>query len=60
MKKTLLKSMFVGGLLTLSMGAQAQTDVTSKYLKNADFSASTPITAEKIYGYGKDESPYSL
>ena len=60
MKKTLLKSMFVGGLLTLSMGAQAQTDVTSKYLKNADFSASTPITAEKIYGYGKDGSPYSL
>nr|MCR4603739.1 Ig-like domain-containing protein [Prevotella sp.] len=35
-------------------------DVTSEYLKNADFSESTPTEAEAIYGYGKDGSPYSL
>ncbi len=60
MRNTLLKSVLAGGLLTLSMGALAQTDVTSQHLQNADFSASTPITAEKIYGYGKDGSPYGL
>ena len=29
-------------------------------LKNADFSKSTPINAEYIYGYGKDGAPYGL
>ena len=35
-------------------------DVTSEYLKNADFAASTATDAEKIFGYGKDGQPYGL
>ncbi|MBR3067426.1 MAG: DUF4859 domain-containing protein [Prevotella sp.] len=38
----------------------APVDVTSEYLKNADFAASTPVEAEAIFGYGKDGSPYGL
>lgn len=39
----------VGG----SVAAMAQTDVTSTYLKNADFSQGTPI-GNHLCGYGKD------
>lgn len=39
---------------------EAPADVTSQYLKNADFAASTALDAEAIYGYGKDGSPYGL
>ena len=37
----------------LSLSAWAQTDVTAKYLKNADFASGTP-TAVDVLGYGKD------
>src|SRR5574344_1485138 len=41
-------------LLTLStLGAKAQTDVTSTYLKNADFEGATAIT-KGVCTYGKD------
>ncbi len=39
--------------------AKAQTDVTSTYLTNADFSASTPISSD-LKGYGKDGTPYGF
>ena len=45
---------FLGGVFS----ANAQTDVTSTYLTNADFSETTPITGTYLYGYGKDGSPY--
>ena len=35
-------------------------DVTSKYLTNADFSSTTAITGEYLYGYGKDGTPYGF
>ena len=38
----------------------AQTDVTSTYLTNADFSQSTPLTGTYLYGYGKDGLPYGF
>lgn len=38
--------------------ANAQTDVTSTYLTNADFSSTTPVTGTYLYGYGKDGTPY--
>lgn len=46
--------------LLCSAGAWAQTDVTSTYLTNADFSATTPVTGTYLYGYGKDGSPYGF
>lgn len=45
---------FLGGVFS----ANAQEDVTSTYLTNADFSETTPITGTYLYGYGKDGSPY--
>ena len=51
-------ALFVAGAFT--MNAWAQTDVTSQYLTNADFEAGTASTAEKIFGYGKDGTPYGL
>ncbi len=60
MKKSLLNSMLVAGMLAIGTSAWAQTDVTSEYLKNADFSGSTATDAEAIFGYGKDGQPYSL
>lgn len=40
--------------------AFAQTDVTSTYLTNADFSQTTALTSTYLYGYGKDGSPYGF
>ncbi len=40
--------------------AGAQTDVTSTYLKNADFSETTPVTGEFLYGYKSDGTPYGF
>ena len=37
----------------------AQTDVTSTYITNADFSSSTPISSN-LKGYGKDGTPYGF
>ncbi len=51
MKRKLLLSLAVSLLSTV--GAWAQTDVTSTYLTNADFSATTPID-NHLCGYGKD------
>ncbi len=53
MNKNLLKSMLVAAGMTASMGAWAQTDVTSQYLTNADFSQGTPITVG-VCTYAKD------
>lgn len=39
---------------------KAQTDVTSTYLTNADFSQTTALTGNYLYGYGKDGSPYGF
>ena len=50
--------MLAAGLLTITMGAWAQTDVTSEYLQNADFSASTPID-NHLCGYGKDMTTHA-
>ena len=56
MKRKLLFMMFciVGALV-----GRAQTDVTSTYLKNADFSSDTPLTSN-LKGYGKDGTPYGF
>ena len=48
-----LKLLFAGFALLGGLSANAQTDVTSTYLDNADFSESTPTTTD-IYGYGHD------
>ena len=53
MKRKLLLSLAVSLLSTV--GAWAQTDVTSTYLTNADFSVTTPID-NHLCGYGKDMS----
>lgn len=54
MKKKLL---FAVAMMLAAVGAKAQTDVTSTYLTNADFSQSTPID-NHLCGYGKDmDSP---
>ena len=53
MKRKLLLSLAVSLLSTV--GAWAQTDVTSTYLTNADFSATTAID-NHLCGYGKDMS----
>ena len=57
MKK--LKLFLAAALMLCSAGAWAQTDVTSTYLTNADFSSSTPI-ASNLKGYGKDGTPYGF
>ncbi len=41
-----LKQLLAAALLTVSAGASAQTDVTSTYLKNADFSSTEGWTQE--------------
>ncbi len=51
MKRKLLLSLVVA--LFSAVGAWAQTDVTSTYLTNADFSQG-PVIAADIRGYGKD------
>ncbi len=52
MKRKLLFLMAMT-ISAFAWNAKAQTDVTSTYLTNADFSASTPI-ANDLRGYGKD------
>lgn len=42
-----------------ALSASAQTDVTSTYLQNADFSSGTVYTV-KVYGYGHDGSPWGF
>ena len=58
MKK--LKLFLAAALMLCSAGAWAQTDVTSTYLTNADFSQDEPLTSTYLYGYGKDGSPYGF
>ncbi len=48
-----LNKLIAAALLLVSGAASAQTDVTSTYLMNADFSEGPVITAD-ICGYGKD------
>ena len=55
-----LKQLLAAALLVCSSGAWAQTDVTSTYLTNADFSQTTALTGDYLYGYGKDGSPYGF
>jgi len=50
MKKKLL---FAAAMLLAAVGVNAQTDVTSTYLTNADFSQGTPVD-NHVCGYGKD------
>ena len=50
-----LKQLLVAALLTVSAGASAQTDVTSTYLTNADFSQGTPVTVG-VCTYAKDKT----
>ncbi len=57
MKK--LKLFLAAALMLCSAGAWAQTDVTSTYLTNADFSQGTPI-GSNLKGYGKDGTPYGF
>lgn len=47
------KQLLAAALLFCTAGAWAQTDVTSTYIQNADFSQGPVITAD-IRGYGKD------
>ena len=54
-----LKQLLSAALLLCSAGAWAQTDVTSTYLTNADFSQSTAIVSN-LKGYGKDGTPYGF
>ncbi len=54
------KLLFLAALVVSALGMRAQTDVTSTYLTNADFSATTPVTGSYLYGYGKDGSPYGF
>ena len=54
-RKLLLAALCVVG--ALGFKANAQTDVTSTYLTNADFSQSTALTDTYLYGYSKDGSP---
>lgn len=53
MKKTLLRSVFLTAALAMGTGAWAQTDVTSQYLTNADFSQGTPVSVG-VCTYAKD------
>ena len=60
MKRFLLFTMLcIVSVLFGALPASAQTDVTSTYLTNADFSQSTPI-ATNLKGYGKDGTPYGF
>ena len=54
-----LKLLLAACALTGASAVCAQTDVTSSYLKNADFSQGTAETTD-IYGYGHDGSPWGL
>ncbi len=54
------KLLFAIAALLCSVGTWAQTDVTSTYLTNADFSQTTALTGTYLYGYGKDGSPYGF
>lgn len=54
-----LKLFLAAALMLCSAGAWAQTDVTSTYLTNADFSQGTPI-GSNLKGYGKDGTPYGF
>lgn len=58
----MVKKLLTLAALILGMGSStyAQTDVTSTYLTNADFSESTALTDDYLYGYGKDGTPYGL
>ena len=51
MKKKLL---FAVAMMLAAVGAKAQTDVTSTYLTNADFSQGTPVTVG-VCTYVKDK-----
>ena len=53
------KHLLAAALLFCTAGAWAQTDVTSTYLTNADFSQGTPI-GSNLKGYGKDGTPYGF
>jgi len=53
MKKNLLKSTLLTAAMVVSAGAWAQTDVTSTYIQNADFSQGTPATVG-VCTYAKD------
>ena len=52
-----MKKLFLFSMLCIAslLGLRAQTDVTSTYLTNADFSQSTALTTD-IYGYGHDNA----
>lgn len=52
MKKKLL---FAAAMLLAAVGVNAQTDVTSTYLTNADFSQGTPVTVG-VCTYAKDKA----
>lgn len=54
-----LKLLFAGFALLGGLSANAQTDVTSMYLTNADFEADEALTGD-LYGYGKDGTPYGF
>lgn len=54
-----LKLLLAACALTGASAVCAQTDVTSTYLTNADFSQGTAETTD-IYGYGHDGSPWGL
>lgn len=54
-----LKLLLAACALTGASAVCAQTDVTSSYLKNADFSQGTAETTD-VYGYGHDGSPWGL
>ncbi len=60
MKKHLRFLLAFLALFTGSGIANAQTDVTSTYLTNADFSQSTALESDYLYGYGKDGTPYGF
>ena len=59
MKRNLLFAAMTLIAAVWSLTASAQTDVTSTYLTNADFEASTAI-ASNLKGYGKDGTPYGF
>ena len=54
------KHLLAAALLFCTAGAWAQTDVTSTYITNADFSQGTALTSTYLYGYAKDGTPYGF
>ncbi len=55
-----MKRKLLFALALLSSGVcnlWAQTDVTSTYITNADFSQTAALTSTYLYGYDKDGSP---